>query len=60
MGTPEKPAIVLTDVEDELPEDDTCPRCGKGPEVRFASSGFGTPHPVCKCGHEWPGREFTS
>lgn len=32
----------------------TCPRCGAGPEKRSASSGFGTPHPVCSCGHEWP------
>jgi hypothetical protein len=30
-----------------------CPRCGAGPEKRTASSGFGTPHPVCSCGFEW-------
>lgn len=31
-----------------------CPRCGKGPDRRVASGGFGTLHPVCgHCGYEW-------
>lgn len=32
-----------------------CPRCGKGPEVRVVSGGFGDPHDVCGvCGFEFP------
>ncbi len=35
-------------------EDVACPRCGAGPELRQASSGFGQPHPICcRCGYEW-------
>lgn len=30
-----------------------CPRCSRAPEVRQLSSGFGTPHDVCVCGHEF-------
>ena len=33
--------------------EDKCPRCGRGPEVRVPSSGFGVAHPVCSCGYEW-------
>jgi hypothetical protein len=38
--------------------DTRCPQCGKGPDVRVASAGFGTPHPVCPCGYEWKGEVF--
>lgn len=35
------------------PVSDRCPKCGAGPEKQRPSSGFGVPHPVCECGHEW-------
>lgn len=38
--------------------DAACPDCGKGPEIRVASGGFGVPHPVCPCGHEWMDEVF--
>ncbi len=38
---------------------DRCPQCAAGSETRIASSGFGTPHPVCRvCGYEWHGEVF--
>ncbi len=38
---------------------DTCPQCGKGPEVRRPSGGFGQPWTVCGgCGYEWKDRVF--
>lgn len=54
-----EPLIVLTDADDELPKDERCPRCRKGPEHRVKSSGFGAPHPVCsQCGYEWHDEEW--
>lgn len=33
-----------------------CPQCGADKDKRVASSGFGTPRPVCSvCGYEWIG-----
>ena len=32
---------------------DHCPKCGAGSENRVPSSGFGTPHLICKCGYEF-------
>lgn len=39
-----------------LKKSDRCPGsgCGKGPEKRVASGGFGARHPVCSnCGYEF-------
>jgi hypothetical protein len=36
-------------------ESDRCPNCGRGPEARRASGGFGKPHTVCVCGYQWKG-----
>lgn len=34
-----------------------CPRCGKGPDRRRLSAGFGEPHDVCgSCGYDFPER----
>lgn len=30
-----------------------CPKCGEGPNKRVPSGGFGEPHYVCICGHEF-------
>jgi uncharacterized protein (DUF983 family) len=39
--------------------DAPCPKCGADSEKRRASSGFGTPHPVCTgCGHEFHGERM--
>lgn len=58
MAEQMKPAIVLTDADDDAPKDERCP-WGHGPEYRVKSSGFGVPHPVCsKCGYEWPDEEW--
>lgn len=36
-----------------------CPRCGAGTDKRIASSGFGTPHPLCSdCGYVWEDEVF--
>ncbi len=36
---------------------EACPRCAGG--ARVASSGFGTPHPVCaSCGYQWHDEVF--
>jgi hypothetical protein len=32
----------------------SCPKCGQGPDKRFPSAGFGSPHLVCPCGYEFP------
>jgi uncharacterized protein (DUF983 family) len=41
------------------PANEACPDCGKGPDKRIPSGGFGVPHPVCSnCGHEWIGEVF--
>jgi uncharacterized protein (DUF983 family) len=43
-----------------MPKDDRCPQCGKGPDKRVASGGFGKPpHPICSaCGYEWHDEVF--
>lgn len=59
MADAQKPAIVLTDADDDLPTDERCPQCKRGPEYRVKSAGFGTPHPVCRaCGYEWRDEEW--
>lgn len=41
------------------PASQDCPRCGKGPERRVASAGFGEPYPICgACGHEFLGEPW--
>lgn len=39
-------------------ETDRCPNCGEGPALRGPSGGFGVPHPVCACGHEFLGEVY--
>jgi len=35
-------------------KDERCPTCGRGPDKRVASGGFGVAHPICGfCGYEW-------
>lgn len=35
----------------------TCPACGAPPQRRVRSCGFGVPHDVCACGHEFKPEE---
>ena len=53
----EDPARALVDATGRpvaVRADRRCPQCGASASRRVASSGFGTPHPVCgQCGHDF-------
>lgn len=39
---------------------DVCPNCGKGPEERVPSGGFGRVYLVCKCAYEFKDLEVNT